>query len=416
MKHAILLTFLGVLMLVLSTATAADGPKLVNEKQILPDNENWKISENQGINSMRLSPDGKHLLYIRWEKVNDPEENRQRRIYRIVLRNIASGKDKTLPIPAYRNGEIAVIMLSMNVFDTTGKRIVLGVGIDANGDGRHDHRQEKMKPVVYDIASGKTKDLSMQDDIIIPTFDRTGKGFIIIAADKQARTGKLITMRTEKASPKVHHIWGLPRGVCPAADVLSLLLPPDRNAGRRENLVLYDLKADKQIAKLPTHEKNTKLDDYNPQWTGDGRYLYYVDMKDDAAGGPDNPKTKPITRIWDRKTNKEGGIVDSAIPIGPGPGKTTMVLGKPLKGVMTPKGYILHDAATGKSWPLCDNFKRVITAQGKYVIYVKKTLGKPGAYMAEIVLPGKAKDAKDAKDKKTTSRPAKTKPPKIKKP
>ncbi|MCK4627316.1 MAG: hypothetical protein KAV00_18530, partial [Phycisphaerae bacterium] len=122
-------------------------------------------------------------------------------------------------------------------------------------------------------------------------------------------------------------------------------------------------------------------------------------------------KNKFITRIWDRTVKKETGIIDEAIAIGPGPTKTTMVLikGSPRKGWL-----VLHDADTDKSWPLGDKSMKVIAAQGKYIIYAKKTPdGKGGAYMAEIVLPGKAKDAKD---KKTTSQPAKAKPPKIKKP
>lgn len=402
MKRAILLTFLGVLMLVSSTATATDKPKLINKKSIFPYHRNRMIQKNHGINSMRLSPDGKHLLYIRRERGNR---------CRIVLQNIISGKNKDLPIPAYDDVDIPMMMLSMNVFDTAGKRIVLGAGIDTNGNGVFDSSREKMKPVVYDIASGKTKDLPVQNNITIPTFDRTGKGFIIIAGDEDAKTGKLITMRAEKANPKVHNILGLPRGVCPTADVIPLLLLPDR-----EKFILYDLKAGKQIIELPKHKKsNTILLERTPQWTGNGRYLYYPDLKDDAAKGARKPNTKPITRIWDRKTKKESGIVDDAIAIGPGPGKTTMVLAK---GDHYRGKLILHDAATDKSWTLFDNSQRpmhrCITAQGKYLIYGKRIPdNKADVYLAEIALPGKAKDDKD---KKPTSQPAKTKPPKAKKP
>jgi len=44
-------------------------------------------------------------------------------------------------------------------------------------------------------------------------------------------------------------------------------------------LVLWDLKADKELALLPTHPRNSSLDDQETQGSPDGRYPYYCDAE-----------------------------------------------------------------------------------------------------------------------------------------
>ena len=388
MRRAIVLTTLGVLALI--SAGVADEPKLAKPKLILADDGTEEVVKS--MHSARLSPDGRHLLYMRVKQVELPARDgrpaRKRRFYHLILRDLKSGKDKPLPVPAYMDDEMAVAMISDRIFGSGGKTIALGGGVDANGDGLHDYGTEKMQAVVYDIASGKLTKLPVNESAVLATFDRTGKGLIIMSMSMGEWEGKLLTTPLAK----LRHLgkWGLPRGVCPTGDALALLLPPEREAKRRINFILYDLKADKQIAELPTHEKNTKLDDYCSQWTSDGRYLYYMDVKYDFL--PEGRGQREVlTRIWDRTKGREVGIVADVLPIGPGPGKSTMVVAKGRRGS---KQMFLHDAATGDSHPLGKETMTAIAAEGKYLLYADKPAdGKSGMYMAEIVPARKDKPA-----------------------
>ena len=388
MRRVIVLTTLGVL--VLFPIAAADGPKLVKQKLVLADDGKGDVPKF--MHSARLSPDGKHLLYMRVKRVQLPARDggpaRRRRFYHLILRDLKAAKDKPLPVLAYPDDEMAVAMISGRIFGSGGKTIALGTGIDADGDGLHDYRAEKMQAVIYDIASEKLTKLPVTEDGVVATFDRTGKGLIIMGMSRGERHGKLLTTPLAKLKLRQLGKWGLPRGVCPGADVLAMLPPPDPRAPPGVCLVLYDLKADKQVAELPTNKANTALDDLCPQWTRDGRYLYYADIKSDMQG--EQQERKYLTRVWDRTKSREAGIVGEVVPIGPGPGKTTMVVAED-RG----RGRIsLHDAATGAAHPLGKKTMAAITAEGKYFLYADEPVGgKRGIYMAEIVVPKKDKPA-----------------------
>jgi len=339
--------------------------KLVDEKVIFKFTADKDTAPGLDPGSMKLSPDGKRLLYIRRKRL-DVGEKGPRRAYELRLRTLAGGEEAVLPIPAYTMDDIPRMMISMNVFDAAGKTIVLGIGVDQNNDGLHNYRKEKMQAVLYDIAKDKVTKLDVTDDVVIPTFDRTGKGLIIMAATGEAKTGKMYTTPADEIKLRQLALWGLPRSTCPTADVIPLALPPKPDAdGRRgkPEFVLYDLANDKTAVKLPIGERNTMLDDYNPQWTADGRYLYYVDVKMVEGG-----RRATLTRIWDRKAGKLAGEIENAVAVGPGPTETTMVL-PPYERTSNLK---IHDAATGKTWKLAsDQPIRLTGATSKYILYTR---------------------------------------------
>ncbi len=339
--------------------------KLVDEKVIFKFTSDGDTAPGRDPGSMKLSPDGKRLLYIRRKRL-DVGEKDSRRAYEVRLRTLAGGEETVLPIPAYTMDDIPRMMISMNVFDAAGKRIVLGIGVDENNNGLHDYRKEKLQAALYDIAKDKVTKLDVTDNIVLPTFDRMGKGLIILATTKDIWTGKLYTTPADQIKLKELAVLGVPRSTCPTADVVPLLLPPKRDAeGRRGKweFVLYDLANDKIAAKLPIHERNTYLDDCNPQWTADGRYLYYVDVK--MVEGRRAPVR--LTRIWDRKEGKLAGEIEEAVAVGPGPTKTTMVLWVRRMGSLK-----IHDAASGKTWKLASNQPiDPASVTSKYILYVR---------------------------------------------
>lgn len=365
-----------------TAALAAEAAKIVDEKVIFEMSDDAKVREHRGIGSMRLSPDGTKLLYIR-RRVG---ENRQR-AFKLVIRDIKAAKDKELKIVPYEDDDIAVIMLSSKVFDPAGKRLALGIGVDVNNDGRHDYSKETMQAVLYDLATDKVTKVGASAPVVVASFDRTGKGLVLVSADAAARSGKMCTTPADKVKLRQLSLWGLPRGTCPAADVLALLLPPKREPGgeRKHKLVLFDLGKDKIAASLPVRDRNTKLDDYTPQWTADGRYLYYVGVDREPADDG-STRSKYESRIWDRIKGKLAPEVAGMIPVGPGPTGTTMVLCT----YQTRDKLAVHDAAADKTWTVAGPSLRPIGSEGKYVLFIKT--GKDGKEVlcrGRIALPGK---------------------------
>ena len=215
---------------------AEKSAKIVDEKAIfaLGNDVNW--DENAGVGSMRLSPDGTKLLFIRRQG-----DNRQTRLYKLVLRDIKTGKDKVLKLPGYDNDDFAAFMVVGNVFGPAGRKVALGVGIDANKNGRHDFKSdnEKMQAVVYDLATDRITRIGETTDVALASFDRTGKELVIINADQKAETGKMFATPVEKIKLRQLCLWGLPRGSCPTADVMAVLVPPtaqERSADRRPSI------------------------------------------------------------------------------------------------------------------------------------------------------------------------------------
>jgi len=364
--------------------------KIVDETVVFALGEDVNRGENAGIGSMRLSPDGTKLLFIRSVKDGDG-----RRSYPLILRDIKAGKDRELKIPCYAIDDIAVFMLSGNVFDKAGKRVALGVGIDANKNGRHDFMgdaPEKMQAVLYDLATDEMTKVGETADVALASFDRTGEGLVMIVADKKAESGKMLVTPVAKIKLRQFSLWGLPRGLCPTADVMALLIPPsaaEREAGQRPKakMVLFDLGEDKVLASVPLRESNTSLDDHCPQWTGDGRYLYYVgvDREPTDKGGT---RRKYESRIWDRAKGEAVSEVPGLVPIGPGPTAGTMLLA-PYASAAGDKP-VVHDAKADTMWTVDGPAIRVITSEGKYVVYTRKgDEGKETVYRGRIVLPAK---------------------------
>jgi hypothetical protein len=365
---------------------AEKSAKIVDEKALFALDDEVNLHKNRGEGWMRLSPDGTTLLFFR-----RLGENRQTWSYKLVRRDIKTGKDKELELPSYDNGDIAAFMVSGNVFGPAGRKVALGVGVDANENGRHDSRSggEQMQAVVYDLTTDKMTKIGAAGELVLARFDRTGKGLVIINADRKANTGEMFVTPLKKIKLRKLKLWGLPRGICPTADVMAVLLPPERNRladGRRPGpkMVLLDLAKDKVLLDVPVRRSNLALDGCCPQWTGDGRYLYYVgEYRVPADNGHTRSKTE--SRVLDREKKQLVGEVPATIPIGPGPTATTMVL---IPFPVTPGvQLVVHDAKAGTKWTVGGPAIRLIASQGKYILYAKKgDDGKETLYRGKISL------------------------------
>jgi len=371
----------------------AAGPKLADERRVFPKAEPaWKRPAQSSLWAMRLSPDGKNVLYTRpkGEQAGRPggAEGGDRASYEVVLRRLASGKETVLPIPPLKRGW-RTVFTRFDCFDRAGRRLILAsIKSEQRTVGEAAQAvRTSMELLIFDVASGKSSPTGVRGARVFGKFDRSGRGLIVME-----------DMRVCRAAPPKYELkptglLGLLQSVCPAADVVCALAMPakPREMGRRMRpaLVLFDIRARRQIAKLPMHERNRKLDDWESQWTADGRYLCYYDVEEedaDAAGGR-RKRLKAFTRVWDRVAGKEAGRIGEAVALGPGPTPTTMVLAK--RGTAGYERLLLHDAATGGEWVLGDGRLAPIHAAGKTVLYVKALPdGVEAAHVARIAWPG----------------------------
>jgi hypothetical protein len=378
------------LMLIVALASVAwaqdaeqkSAVKVVKETKIFSLDKSRDISENSGIHSMRLSPNGKTLLYV----ARLPQAATQkRRGYRMVLRDIKAGKNTVLPGAPSGSDDFPVACVSMRPFDATGKKLISPVCLGENDEPVSPGRGQ-MQLKVYDIATGKVTDLNLKAPIIFPSYDASGKNIIVFAMFKGERgpdlaLSKIVVSPVDKIEFKKIGVVGMPRTPCPAGDILPILLPPNpRNPGepRKSGLVIYDTKTNKELSAPPIISGN-KLDDFNPQWSGDGRYLYYVDTERDKS--PDgNTRYKSIMRVWDNKKLVEQSLTEDLIPIGPAPGKTGMiVLGK------ENDFHSIHDPATGKLSPILDGKTKIISITGRFMVCIKPDKdGAKSVYRTEI--------------------------------
>ena len=356
--------------------------KIVKETKVFKLDDSNNVRENQGVHSMRLSPDAENVLYVQQIQ---PAEGVKSSGHRLAIRNIKIAKDTILPGAPCGSDDFFVAYVSMNPFDAEGKNLVIPIGLGPENEPVRIGKGQ-MQLGIFNLESGKPKKLDLTGPIIFPSYDATGKNLIVFAMFMGDRGGpdlaqsKIVTSPADKIKFKKIGVMGMPRTPRPGGDILPVLLPPNRqdpNAPRKTGFALYDTKAGKQLLMLPI-QSGSKLDDYNPQWTADGRFLYYVDSERDAA--PDGSmRYKQITRIWDHKKSVEHAIIEDVVPVGPGPGKSAMVL--KYKG----GDCKIHDPSTSKTSPLLNSETRIINAQGRFLLYVKKDKeGVDAVYRGEI--------------------------------
>lgn len=385
-------------LLVVAVVGAAAAPaagqvaqaKLIKERIILPGGT--VFADETGPTSVQLSPDGRYVVYIDMEPVKAAAAGAPRQalqlLFRIAVRDLKSGKDTPLPMPATPEYEFLDIALSVPVFDPAGGKIVVPAGVDKNGNGRHDPKIEKMQAMIYDLSTGKAARLGPAAQVVMPVFDRTGKSVVVVAGDRTDQDPKLLQMvPVGEGKSKQLAVTGMPLSPCPTADVLPLILPPEAKGAQKVHLGLYDLKADKVVQRLPYRSKYMR-DPFRPSWTADGRYFCYPDEQQvKVAGGT---QTKRVCRVWDRIAKKEAAVLSELTPVGPGPGKTTVVLFRSPDRHKMP--LVVYDVAAGKQWPLGDkSIVKALSTQGKYVVYAKASATRGiNICTAEIVLPAAA--------------------------
>lgn len=367
---------------------------LTKEKMILPgDVEAVKGSSifdsQKGL--FKLSFDGKKLLFYRAEPA---EENGRKEVVRLVLRDLTDGSETLLPFPALSQRLVQYLPMwsfSNNPFDKTGTKIVMGVGIDTDGNGIFDAGTEKMQAVVFDTTTSKTKSLSPLGSVVTAGYDNTGDRYIVSAID-QGESGKirLLFADTDQLNWQEHVLSGYPRAISPGIDLIMLLKMTELDSMTiPSDLLLYETNECKEVATLPAFKLGCGMSMsqlvFSPQWTTSGGHLHYIDV----FGFPED--TRHGTRVWQRRSQTVIKDLPNVFPIGPGPTKSSMVfirVDEVKESGSRVIGIVVHDASNNQVWeiPLADT--HILGTHGSHVIYTRKDkAGKEAVYMAEIALP-----------------------------
>jgi len=340
-------------LLVMASAAGAQEGRLVGEKVLFRQTDGIPIA----LGNMVLCDRGRRLLYIRETRGQVPsadgKSSETELLTRLGVLEIATGKRTDVPIPAIMGSDPLEMdnVLRYGVLSPDGESFLLPTGVDENSDGIFDHRREARQWVCYEASTGKVRALKgLPKGSCCPQFDHTGNHLIVTSADPT--TGKpVVSVRPlgKAAKPRSLAIEGFPMGICPAAGLTAVLIyagQPPRKPYMKKELALYDITADREVARLPA-EHLAHVPVHRAQWTAGGRYLYYTDVKTRSATEPKSmPRRRTLTRVWDRVAGEEIDVIDRAIPVGPGPTPDTMVLGKAFDvQPFVAAAPLLHDAS-----------------------------------------------------------------------
>jgi len=342
------------------------GPQLINEKRVLTGpHEFWARSHDRK-SVLRLSPDGRLLLFLRAVTPNGPGRDR-RATLRLMMRDVGGNTDTELPIGPYRR-QWASVHTRFDPFHPKSSALVV------NELGR------KGPLLIYQTVSQGVERTSIEDKrFVFGRFDAKGENLILTKGEGlDVFTASLPQCQLARLNTS-----GVIHSVCPSASVICLFRPKQRRRKGSQALVLYDIAEAKQISELPLDERNGVIDDIESQWTQNGRYLYYCDR---AQSPKDGSKAEWGVCVWDRLQARAACVVKAARPVGRGPTPAAMVLSSK-QGTRTV--MLVHDAETGDLWQLGQTGLSPQHACGRYVAYIRGgPAGEEAAYSAEISMPG----------------------------
>jgi len=179
-----------------STAWAQEGKvqppvKLVNETKVLELAGFPNCREALQSHSMRLSPDGNTLLYIK--KVQEASKT-SRAVYRLFLRSIKTCKDRIVPGEPSLSCDLLTGYVGMNPFSANGENMVIPIG-GVLDEAPTQARGVAAQAGVFEIASGDLTKLDPTGSTILPLYDVAGSNIILFLMGDGKSRGDLKTSR-----------------------------------------------------------------------------------------------------------------------------------------------------------------------------------------------------------------------------
>lgn len=127
--------------------------------------------------------------------------------------------------------------------------------------------------------------------------------------------------------------------------------------------MLWNLRTDQPVARIPVDPGNAWLDDVRIAWTADGNHLYCPEPE------PGGNEERWAAVAWDVRNGRPAGKIPDGEPIGPGPRSDTMYV---LRERAEPPELVLHDAASNSMTSVAIDGRDVLDASASTIVFVKR--------------------------------------------
>lgn len=350
--------------------------KISNQKKLFPAGQIVdKNRQMEPVWAARLNPAGTHIIYPVPITV---ETEKQETRYDLEVFDLGDSKRNRIGVSLSRGFE--TVFTRYNCFNPSGLELAVFRDKPQHENSLEDnHVSRQTEIVLYDLKENKLLPTELYGNNQFGRFDHTGKWLFMQRGNAKASscdfTMQPISLPGWIHSPSMYSEY--------TTIFVSSRLPAqegERRPRRVSGLQIWSLTTNTKLAELPVHPDNDQLDDVESEWTSDGRYVYYLDIR-----GERDDRTL-LARIWDVEANEEKPVIENALSVGPGPGKSTMVMVRVKDHKVD--GMFLHCADENREIPFGTPDMKLIHAWGNKIIYVQPDNGIETVYAADIELGG----------------------------
>lgn len=310
---------------------------------------------------MSLSPDGRHLLFVKRRLADNPEGALSRTTwYDPQLLDTATGEVVTLPFESFPETRLVLEAWLTGTFTADGKYIHVF--------------QPARQGVLYDIANRTERMIGEPGCRNIISDDSAKDIYVTSTQDDLRWWGDWMRAKF------VVRVLPMGGGAVEQYSVRGMVF----NAINRNRVVVYsvaeegsiytiqDLAGGKELRRFSATRMPYPYIEYLVFWVG-GRYLCYPDA-DPFSMNPEGSSTayRAATRTWDSVLDR---VVDAhgCVAVAPGPSPFLMLAFDPQSGSANALGAFVVDVRNGWRWPVPTPLDdRFVCANGKYIVYLRE--------------------------------------------
>lgn len=365
---------LAVCVLLLCANIQASEVKLSNQKKLFSADEIVdKNIQLEPVWAARLNPAGTHIIYPVSIKA---ETEDQKTRYDLEVFDLSDSSKNRIGVSLSRGYK--TVFTRFNCFDPSGLKLLVFRDKPQDSDSPDGvNGPDLTEVVIYDLTEKRLIPTRLSGQNEMGRFDHTGDwiyqlsgGLKLSLADSESQH---LSLPGWIHSPSMFSVY--------TTVFVQLRLPPkegERRSRHASSLQIWNMTTNTKVTELPVHPDNAKLDDIESEWTSDGRYVYYTDIKGERCD------RTLIARVWDVEANKEKTVIDNALSVGPGPGKSTMVMVRIEDNKIGE--MFLHCTDGNREIPFGTPDMRLVHAWSDKIIYTRPENGIEVVYTADMEL------------------------------